>query len=267
MIKLNKNIIGVSLIMLVALAACKDNPLPANPYDGQANQTDTSGNENNLDPNGIAGIHQNIFGPTCANSGCHDGTFEPDFRTIESSYNSLVFQPVTKPDNDGKAPLRVNPGDAQSSMIYLRLTTNLNDFEARMPLEVDPGSDWPFMSEEYIQNIATWIDAGAPNQLGELPELPNNEPQLNGVVAFADGNSSPLGRNGSNAPMNVPNGTFNTEVWFSLSDDTTPTGNLIIEKVLFSNKINDFTDTLKTDATYQSNGITYPGLKGRKCAF
>jgi hypothetical protein len=28
---------------------------------------------------------------TCANSGCHDGTFEPDFRTLEGSYNTLLF--------------------------------------------------------------------------------------------------------------------------------------------------------------------------------
>ena len=36
--------------------------------------------------------------PTCANSGCHDGTFEPDFRTVGSSWNTLVNHPVIAND-------------------------------------------------------------------------------------------------------------------------------------------------------------------------
>lgn len=46
--------------------------------------------------NTIQGLHAGLFKPTCANSGCHDGNFEPDFRTVESSYYSLVQQPVIK---------------------------------------------------------------------------------------------------------------------------------------------------------------------------
>src|SRR5436190_551220 len=50
----------------------------------------------------FAWLHAKIFRPTCANSGCHDGTFEPEFRSINSAYNSLVHHPViaNTPNND-----------------------------------------------------------------------------------------------------------------------------------------------------------------------
>jgi hypothetical protein len=256
------NIIGVSLIFLLLAGCTKDTPLPANPYDKKDGDSTKDTTKVIVDPNTITGIHQNIFGPTCANSGCHDGTFEPDFRTIESSYNSLVLQPVTKPDNQNAALLRVTPEDAAASMLYLRLTTNLNDFEARMPLEVDPDSDWPNKQAEYIENIKTWINEGALDQLGNAPTIPNNEPQLNGIVAFADGSSNRLSRNGSNSPMNFPSSGFNLEIWFSLSDDTSPTNSLEIEKVLFSNKLNDFTEATELSATYDGSSISHPGIKG-----
>ena len=73
-------------LLLIFLFSCKEEYV--NPFD---NITNTNLNETNnieLEPTSIAGIHANVFRPTCANSGCHDGTFEPDFRTIESSYNT-----------------------------------------------------------------------------------------------------------------------------------------------------------------------------------
>ena len=68
-----------------------------NPFDDLDNfpPEDTTQIEN-VDPASFVGLHQNIFKPTCANSGCHDGTFEPDFRTIESSYNTLVLHTIVK---------------------------------------------------------------------------------------------------------------------------------------------------------------------------
>ncbi|MBK7268515.1 MAG: hypothetical protein IPI07_03030, partial [Flavobacteriales bacterium] len=37
-------------------------------------------------------------------SGCHDGTFEPEFRTIASAYNSLVYHPVIANDARRASP-------------------------------------------------------------------------------------------------------------------------------------------------------------------
>ena len=59
--------------------------------------------------------HKNILEPKCANPACHDGTFEPDFRTIEGSYNTLVYHPVTKNDEDLTYEHRVVPGDIRAS--------------------------------------------------------------------------------------------------------------------------------------------------------
>ncbi len=116
-----------------------------------------------LDPTSIAGLHQNIFLPTCANSGCHDGTFEPDFRTVQSSYNTLVNHPVIKNDAANSFALRVVPGDPEASQLVARVTYDIDGNSGIMPLAVEPDSDYPAMREEYIQNIKDWIAAGAEN--------------------------------------------------------------------------------------------------------
>ena len=95
--------IGLYILFLaftaVTINACKDkeeDPVPPeNPYN-KVNYGDTTAAANNVDPNTIVGLHKNIFSVKCANPSCHDGTFEPDFRTIQSSYNSLVWNTVIK---------------------------------------------------------------------------------------------------------------------------------------------------------------------------
>jgi hypothetical protein len=52
---------------------------PVNPYDQIEDPNQETEEETELDPTSIMGLHANVFRPTCANSGCHDGTFEPDF--------------------------------------------------------------------------------------------------------------------------------------------------------------------------------------------
>ena len=84
------------MIPVIALffTSCKDEFV--NPFDSEDGEIIEVADTLSVDPNTIAGIHANIFSKTCANSGCHDGTFEPDFRTIESSYNTLVNHPIIK---------------------------------------------------------------------------------------------------------------------------------------------------------------------------
>src|SRR6186997_2925548 len=94
-----------------------------NPYDNDQGKPRETITDSSFSPTSIQGLHKNIFRPTCANSGCHDGTFEPDFRTVESSYNSLVNVAPIKPD--GIHRYRVLPGNADSSMIMYRLTEDL----------------------------------------------------------------------------------------------------------------------------------------------
>lgn len=127
-----------------------------------------------LDSTSIQGLHQNIFSTKCANPFCHDGSFEPDFRTAMSTYNSLVFHQVTKntPDEDFK--YRVMPGDADSSWLYYRLRAD--SIIGRMPLYADP------LSDQELKQISDWIKSGAPDVNGDLPSVPNLAPVINGYT-------------------------------------------------------------------------------------
>src|SRR5688572_4749554 len=119
-----KNIILLSclaLILLVIVHSCKkDDELPHNPYDDVNYGTTTSPTP--PDPNSIVGIHNNIFHPRCAKSGCHDGNFEPDFRTVESSYATLVYHRIKKNSPDSAFTFRVVPYDTSKSVLHERLT-------------------------------------------------------------------------------------------------------------------------------------------------
>ena len=80
--RLNNWMLVAVIILLVS--SCKKDDAPENPYDN-IDYSNNSGNDTVLDPASIAGLHKNIFVKRCANPGCHDGTFEPDFRTVQSA--------------------------------------------------------------------------------------------------------------------------------------------------------------------------------------
>ena len=95
----------------IQLASCSKETLPENPFGN--NQKDTNVlDTNHYDPYSIFSIHKDILKPTCANSGCHDGNFEPDFRTVESSYYGLVnVVPIKSSISGGTFHYRVVPVD------------------------------------------------------------------------------------------------------------------------------------------------------------
>ena len=149
-----------SALSLVMLYACEKDHV--NPFDEQElpdNTLDSTGV--NLDPTSFDGLHANIFSKNCAQSGCHDGNFEPDFRTIESSYNTLVNQPIIKNDPQSTYQVRVKPGNPSQSVLVARLTFDIDGNSGIMPLIINPDSDWLEKKEEYIQNVKDWIQAGA----------------------------------------------------------------------------------------------------------
>lgn len=136
---------------------------PANPFDSEELENEEIKIGEPLDPNTIQGIHHNVFKPTCANSGCHDGTFEPNFQTIESSYNTLVNHPVISNTANQEFEARVQPNDVEGSMLIYRMTQFLPESSGIMPLSLEPDSDWEIKKEEYLDNIRNWINAGAPD--------------------------------------------------------------------------------------------------------
>ena len=103
-------IISISLITIcIYLESCSKEALPINQFG--PNQQDTNKlDTNNYDPYSIFSIHKDVLKPTCANSGCHDGNFEPDFRTVESSYFGLINVTPIKSNVSGGFPFRVVPG-------------------------------------------------------------------------------------------------------------------------------------------------------------
>ena len=128
--KNNSFVIVFALVFVAILYSCKkEEEAPANPYDS----VDYSTNNNtdpNPDPNSIQGLYKNIFQPRCANPGCHDGTFEPDFRTIESSYATLVYQSVNKVTLDSVQlfTTRAIPFNTDYSWLIERLTTLTTEY-------------------------------------------------------------------------------------------------------------------------------------------
>ncbi len=254
----------LTILISLLLSACSTD-LPPNPYDNINDQIDTSQTPT-LDPNSFAGIHKNILQPTCANSGCHDGTFEPDYRTTESAYNTLVYHPIIKNDTLGTFQYRVVPGDKNKSMIYFRLTQDLNGNSGIMPLSIDPGSDWNSKKDGYIQNIANWIEAGAPDVFGNKPVLPNKQPQMLGAIATPAGINAPYARY-PNGAMKIPIGSSSIDIWFSLTDDSTATTALLHNKVKFSLKMNDFANAFEENLQIVSSPITASGYDGSAVSY
>ena len=209
-------IISISLITIcIYLESCSKEALPINQFG--PNQQDTNKlDTNNYDPYSIFSIHKDVLKPTCANSGCHDGNFEPDFRTVESSYFGLINVTPIKSNVSGGFPFRVVPGDASKSMLLQRMTIDLNGNSGIMPLALEPKSTYNQHKSEYLQRITKWINDGAKDLAGNLPTAPNFPPNIQGVV-FIQGNNI-LARPGLYEAANATAG-INTTVYFSLSDD------------------------------------------------
>jgi hypothetical protein len=256
-------------VIAILFVGCKDgDPDVSNPYDNQQvgqEHEKVDGTDTDLDPNSIEGIHANIFQPTCANSGCHDGNFEPDFRTIESSYNSIVGQPIIKQDDMNPLSARVTPGNASTSMLMRRLLVDINGNSGTMPILTEPDSDWPTKKDEYIKNIETWIDNGALNQNGEVPTASNYPVQLKGIVAKVNGNI--VGRSGTYKSLNIPAGASSVEIWVAFDDDVLTADQLSSASVDISIMANDFDSTNMTTLSYTGSPVVATGYFGEDESF
>lgn len=216
----------VLLVILLAVFSCKkiDNN-PENPF---ADQNQHPGDTSSLEMQSIGWLHQNIFAVRCANPACHDGTFEPDFRTMQSTYSSLVFHPVTKNDPQGSFEYRVYPGDAIASWLYHRVTTN-DQVLGQMPLYAEP------LTSSEIDAIRGWIEKGAPDAEGNLPQYPNLPPQVRGyqVLDSAQKQVDTIRVNGWSSPMILTQNTSYVMAFY-IQDDATATANLKNQKIEFS---------------------------------
>ena len=234
----------VAILITMVVWSCKkdDETVNYNPYHnpGLLPPVDTN-KPIVLEPGSFQYLYDRVFGITCANSGCHDGNFPPDFRTIYSSYNTLVRHPVITNDAQNTYTYRVEPGNSEKSLFYARLTINIPNTSGLMPAVVDQGSDWYDKKDEYILMIKEWIDAGAPDTYGNLPGSSNLKPQVTGLMAFSSGSTTnPLPRldNKPTNPIIIPKGPV--DLWFAFSDDKTAPADFTYMELKSSYELFDF---------------------------
>lgn len=226
------------LLFVVLFSNCKKDET-INPYDDPNLDPPTEDSVNYFtDPTAFSALHNNIFSPTCANSGCHDGTFEPDFRTIESAYNTLIYHPIIKNDATNTYQYRVIPGDADMSILYQRLIIDIDSISGIMPLSAE--NSWNDNKEQYIQNIKDWINGGAKDIFGNSPIQANLLPQMKGMLAFITGQSTILPRDGFRGSIFVPSTANSLDVWFSVTDDQLVANQLTYNKIKYSNSLFNF---------------------------
>lgn len=255
----------VPLAIALSFGACKKKE-HVNPFDDPAYDPPTAVDTTaTYDPNSIQGLYTNVFKPVCANSGCHDGAFEPDFRTVQSSYNSLVFHGIIKNSPDSLYTYRVLPGDADNSILYKRLTIDIDGVSGIMPLtaDYDSTSDWFDKKDEYIQNVANWINDGAKDIYGNAAEPGKYKPQISGIVAFSNGSTTPLPRKGGGIKeIKVPDITTQLDIWFSITDVETKQEDLTYLAMKFSTNPFDFSNNPEQALVYQTSPIMEKGYFG-----
>lgn len=252
--------------LFVAIGSCKKDPY-VNPYDKLVDDNGNGSNPNvTLDPNSFAGIHANILKKTCANSGCHDGNFEPDFRTVESSYNMLVYQPVIKNNPQGIYTYRVLPNDVQLSVLYKRLIEDIDGQSGIMPLALEPDSDWEDKKQQYIGNIYNWIQNGAKDIFGNMPSVGVQPIQLAGLVATATGSNIPLPRSDVSGAIQVSAQMQSIDIWFSLLKGNNTLTQFESLTIKTSNQLNDFSASDSINANL-SNAQSWPGFSGNNIPY
>lgn len=239
-----KKLVVISAFLSLLLACYKEVPDPvANPF---ANQDQGNGvnDKDTLDPASFEGLHKQIFSVKCAVPLCHDGSFEPDFRTMESAYNNLVYHPVVKNNASNSFTYRAIPHDPDASWLMERVTTD-DAVLGRMPLYADP------LSDIELQHLRDWINAGCPDWKGNLATYPNLQPQV--LVRFAlDQNNKRIdtafdGR--FPAPFIVQPGSQFT-LGVQVSDDSTSISKLKNLQFKFSYDKDDFSNAQVIPGTY-----------------
>ena len=187
--------------------------------------------------------------------GCHDGSFEPDFRTVQGSYNTLVYHPILKNNLDETFTYRVVPGDTGNSVLHERLTNccfvNTND---RMPQD-NIGSSLP---QEDLDNVANWILDDAKDITGAIPNEPNNLPNIKYYYVTNATYDSTYSDNREDGvfykPFLMP-ANEQVNFVFRVTDDNTNAGAMLVNQLSISEYQDDFNNSI--DVTSQIFESTY----------
>jgi hypothetical protein len=135
-----KKIYSICLLGILTLTSCED--LIQGPEDEIEN-----GGSNNMRAT-FSSIQTEVFSSTCALSGCHGGSQDPNL-SAGQAYNNLV----NKASSGNPSMMRVKPGESNNSYLIKKIT---GDGTSRMP----PGGQ---LSQAKIDSISLWINNGALN--------------------------------------------------------------------------------------------------------
>jgi len=249
-----KRLVFLGLITSLFLVNCTEDDLSLNPYDG-IDYSDTALVIDTLSATSFVKLHRDVLGPSCNVMGCHDGSFEPDFRTVQSSYNTLVYHPILKNNLAETFTYRVVPGDTANSVLHERLTNccfvNTND---RMPQD-NIGNSLP---QEELDNVANWILDGAKDITGAIPNEPNNSPNIKYYYVTNATYDSTYSDNREDGvfykPFLMP-ANEQVNFVFRVTDDNTNAGAMLVNQLSISEYQDDFTNSI--DVTAQIFESTY----------
>ena len=234
------------LVLIISfLVSCTNDELLLNPYDG-IDYSDTTLVIDTLSPTSFVKLHRDVLGPSCNVMGCHDGTFEPDFRTVESSYNTLVYHPIIKNNLADEFTYRVVPEDTALSVLHERLTNccfvNTND---RMPQD-NIGNSLPTAD---LEAVSAWILDGAKDITGAIPGEPNNFPNINYFSAMDADYDSTYSDNRVQfyMPFLMPENE-QVNFIFKVNDDHTNAGNMSTNQLSISEYSDDFFNAITATA-------------------
>lgn len=251
-----RSLILIIPMALMVLYACKkdDGVVPDNPYD-DIDRGDTTGNEIPVDSLTITYLHQKVLSVRCALPGCHVGNFEPDFRTPQSSFSTLVYAPVVKNNATNDFKFRVVPFDKQMSVLYHRITdccfVNNNDI---MPQD-DIGVGLPDSSRQLIER---WINTGARDMFGNVAAQPNNEPVVGYYAAVSSDFQTTYSGNRLDSiyynPFILPLNVGSFYIGVVVEDDITPMSQLQYNKLKISTHADDFSGAAEFTGIYTNAG-------------
>lgn len=257
MMRYSREIILVCVVMLLltVIHSCKkDGSLPDNPYDDIV-RDDTTRQEIPLDQLTITYVHKKVLATECALPGCHVGNFEPDFRTPQSSFSTLVYAPISKNNAAKTFQYRVIPFDTARSVLHERITNccfvNNND---RMPQD-DIGIP---MADSSISLITRWILGGAKDMFGNVSNLPNAEPIIGGYVAVNTTLTQYFSTNRLDGvvynPFIVADSISSFYVGIQVTDDSTPLNQMKVNQLRVSTNADDFSGGWTYTASYFNIG-------------
>ncbi len=235
------------LFLTILAVSCSEDLVFDNPYDEVDYGSDGPEGEE-LDPFIITSLHRDIFQARCALPGCHDGHFEPDFRTVQSTYSTLVYHPIIKNNAENEFRYRVVPFAPEESVLIERLTNccfvNQDD---RMPQD---NIGVP-LDDELLERIRQWIQNGAPDIFGNNPELPNTSVRILFFVAIDEALDSVYSENRTSefSPFALPRNE-NVNLVVGLVDDKTPISELTNNRIEISTRPQDFSSAITINAEY-----------------